>query len=166
MTMNALTTLILVIYYTVHASGWIAKHHVASSIAQLPRGGDGLVYDDDAAADDDAPLVIIIDVDNCLYSEQELLSSVGEGVESQIVRNTHLFGLLHFNLTSEDCDELYRKYGSTIEGLRHTVPSHLVEETMRKFYSEVYDPIDFGCLLGIRAGIVKNENDNNRRRQR
>eukprot|EP00985_Skeletonema_marinoi_P016222 scaffold8664_cov143-Skeletonema_marinoi.AAC.2 len=163
--MNALTTLIIVIYFTVYtvsgASGWIAKshswHHCAKSILHVPRGGD--VIGETPIDDDDAPLVIIIDVDNCLYSEQELLSSVGEGVESQIVRNTHLFGLLHFNLTSEDCDELYKKYGSTIEGLRHTLPSHLVEETMRKFYSEVYDPIDFGCLLGIRAGIVKNEND-------
>ncbi|KAK1748031.1 NAD-dependent alcohol dehydrogenase [Skeletonema marinoi] len=163
--MNALTTLIVVIYYTVYtvsgASGWIARshswHHFAKSILHVPRGGD--VIGETPIDDDDAPLVIIIDVDNCLYSEQELLSSLGEGVESQIVRNTHLFGLLHFNLTSEDCDELYKKYGSTIEGLRHTLPSHLVEETMRKFYSEVYDPIDFGCLLGIRAGIVKNEND-------
>ncbi|KAL7451287.1 hypothetical protein ACHAWC_003116 [Mediolabrus comicus] len=75
---------------------------------------------------------------------------MGEGIESQIVRNTHLFGLLHFNLTSEGCDELYKKYGSTIEGLRHTLPEHLVEDTMRRFYDEVYDPIDFGCLLGIR----------------
>ena len=162
MIMNALTTLILVICYTVHASAWTAKsfslHHDATSIVQLPRGGDD-VYNDD----DDAQLVIIIDVDNCLYSEQELLSSVGEGIESQIVRNTHLFGLLHFNLTSEDCDELYKKYGSTIEGLRHTLPSHLVEETMKQFYSEVYDPIDFGCLLGIRAGIVKSEDESKSR---
>lgn len=163
MIMNALRTLILVIYYTVYASGWttesLSLHHDASSIVQLPRGGDGSVYN----LDDDAPLVIIIDVDNCLYSEQELLSSVGQGIESQIVRNTHLFGLLHFNLTSADCDELYKKYGSTIEGLRHTLPSHLVEETMNKFYSEVYDPIDFGCLLGIRAGLVKNEDDSKSR---
>ncbi len=165
MIMNSLTTLLLFICYIVHASGWITKslalHHDATSIVQLPHGGDGSVYNADD--DDDAPLVIIIDVDNCLYSEQELLSSVGEGVESQIVRNTHLFGLLHFNLTSEDCDELYKKYGSTIEGLRHTLPSHLVEETMKKFYKEVYDPIDFGCLLGIRAGILKNEGDSKSR---
>ena len=163
--MNALKTLTLVIYYTVYASGWIVKspslQHGASCILHVPRGGDGIVETPSNFDDDDAPLVIIIDVDNCLYSEQELLSSVGEGIESQIVRNTHLFGLLHFNLTSEDCDELYRQYGSTIEGLRHTIPSHLVEETMRKFYSEVYDPIDFGCLLGIRTGCVKNVNDSN-----
>jgi len=164
--MNALTTFVLVIYYytayTVSgAAGWITKspssHHGANSILPVPRGGHG--GDATTVDDDDAPLVIIIDVDNCLYLEQDLLTSVGEGIETQIVRNTHLFGLLHFNLTSEDCDDLYKKYGSTIEGLRHTLPSHLVEDTMRKFYRGVYDPIDFGCLLGIRAGIVKNEDD-------
>ena len=165
--MNALTTLVLVIYYTAGAAGWITKsllplHGAANSILlHFPRGGDG--GSGETSVDDDAPLVIIIDVDNCLYSEQDLLSSIGEGIETQIVRNTHLFGLLHFNLTSEDCDELYKKYGSTIEGLRHTLPSHLVEETMRMFYHEVYDTIDFGCLLGIRAGIVKNENDSKSR---
>ncbi|KAL7433709.1 hypothetical protein ACHAXM_003687 [Skeletonema potamos] len=165
--MNALTTFVLVIiYYTAFyntvsccAAGWITKspslNYAAKPILPVGCSGGG----DESINDDGAPLVIIIDVDNCLYSEQDLLASVGEGIEAQIVRNTHLFGLLHFNLTSEDCDELYKNYGSTIEGLRHTLPSHMVEDTMRKFYREVYDPIDFGCLLGIRAGVVKNEND-------
>ena len=152
---------ILAIYLTVYvvgASGWFAKSSVLRHRGKNPvflstRGGD-------ASNSPDAPLVIIIDVDNCLYSEQELLSSVGEGIESQIVQNTHLFGMLHFNLTSNECDELYKKYGSTIEGLRHTLPSHLVNETMGEFYREVYDPIDFGCLLGIRVGNIGDDNDN------
>lgn len=92
--------------------------------------------------------VIIIDVDNTLYSEQDLVSTTGDGIESQIVRNTHLFGLLHFNLTTEECDELYRTHGSTIEGLRQLVPQDQVEEMMARFYREVYDPIDFSSLLG------------------
>jgi Zn-dependent alcohol dehydrogenase/FMN phosphatase YigB (HAD superfamily) len=147
------------------ATGWIIKQTaIKTDYLSILRGGDGDSKVDNNE-DDKEPLVIIIDVDNCLYSEQDLLTSMGEGIESQIVRNTHLFGLLHFNLTSEDCDELYKKYGSTIEGLRHTLPEHLVEDTMRRFYDEVYDPIDFGCLLGIRdsnhhlgiGGGAKNE---------
>lgn len=138
------------------ATGWIirSKELHQNAVKTIPdyvsilRGGDG---DNEVDNEDNKePLVIIIDVDNCLYSEKDLLTSMGEGIESQIVRNTHMFGLLHFNLTSEDCDELYKKYGSTIEGLRHTLPEHLVQDTMRRFYDEVYDPIDFGCLLGIR----------------
>ena len=94
----------------------------------LPRGGHGDNVDDGnggdtnilAKGEDSKQLVVIIDVDNTLYSEQDLLSSTGDGIESQIVRNTHLFGLLHFNLTSEQCDDLYKTHGSTIEGLRNS----------------------------------------------
>ncbi|KAL7536149.1 hypothetical protein ACHAWF_011508, partial [Thalassiosira exigua] len=95
------------------------------------------------------------------YSEKDLLASTGEGIESQIVRNIHLFGLLHFNLTSDQCDELHRTHGSTIEGLRNALPPERVKETMAKFYREVYDPVDFSCLLGVakepgalRPGVV------------
>ncbi|KAL9183753.1 hypothetical protein ACHAXT_004609 [Thalassiosira profunda] len=101
--------------------------------------------------EDTRRLVIIIDVDNTLYSEQSLVSSTGAGIESQIVRNTHIFGQLHLNLTSEECDALYRQYGSTVEGLRHTLPPEQVEDVMGRFYREVYDPIDFSCMLGAGA---------------
>jgi len=68
-------------------------------------------------------LVLVIDVDNTLYSEKDLLATSSEsdkspwtcGIESQIVRNTHLFGLSHFNMTSDQCDDLYKKYGTTLE---------------------------------------------------
>lgn len=118
----------------------------------MPRGGShDASADEYEAIDESKRLVIVIDVDNTLYSERDLLLSAGQGIESQIVRNTHLFGLLHFNLTSDQCDELYNRYGSTIEGLRHTIPPDQVEHTMAKFYNEVYDPIDFSCLLGMKT---------------
>lgn len=125
--------------------------------ANFPRGGGHNANPDDGM-EEDKRLVIVIDVDNTLYSEQDLVSSMGEGIESQIVRNTHLFGLLHFNLTTEQCDELYRNYGSTIEGLRQTLPSDLVEETMSRFYDEVYNAIDFSCLLGMNAKMTQIDN--------
>jgi len=110
-------------------------------------------------------LVLLIDVDNTLYSENELLSSSSvlqntqqitnsqreqRGIESQIIRNTHLFGLQYFNLTSHQCDELHKVHGSTIEGIRNTVlfPNHeKVKEILGRFYKEVYDPIDYSCLI-------------------
>ena len=112
----------------------------------LPRGGNTHHYDINDTGTNKRRLVIIIDVDNTLYSEQDLLSSTGSGLETQIVRNTHLFGQLHYNLTVEECNEMYREYGSTIEGLRHTLPPDQVEQTMARFYREVYDSIDFSCL--------------------
>ncbi|KAL7540734.1 hypothetical protein ACHAXR_010336 [Thalassiosira sp. AJA248-18] len=149
--------------------GWISsaktflnvEKHRGNTFVNIPRGGDVDADGDGRDADviglaqeeEKKRLVIIIDVDNTLYSEQGLLSSTGYGIETQIVKNTHLFGLLHFNLTSQQCDDLYTKYGSTIEGLRHTLPSDQVEETMARFYREVYDAIDFSCLLGT----TKNE---------
>ncbi len=125
----------------------------------FPRGGGQKANTNDGA-EESKRLVIVIDVDNTLYSEQDLVSSVGEGIESQIVRNTHLFGLLHFNLTTDQCDALYRNYGSTIEGLRQILPSNLVEETMSSFYDEVYNAIDFSCLFGMSAKDCMIESDN------
>ena len=130
----------------------VRAHHPfgLSSVLNLPRGGTAHhYYDINDTVTKKRRLVIIIDVDNTLYSEQDLLSSTGNGIETQIVRNTHLFGQLHYNLTVEQCNELYREYGSTIEGLRHTLPPDEVEGTMARFYSEVYDSIDFSCLLGV-----------------
>ena len=147
---------------TSHKSAWSMgkkQRHEALAL-NLPRGGDNT--EDSSQADETKRLVIIIDVDNTLYSEKDLLSSMGDGIETQIVRNTHLFGLLHFNLTPDQCDELYKKYGSTIEGLRHTLPPDQVRETMARFYREVYDPIDFSCLLGMskkEKGVSQNEDD-------
>ena len=125
----------------------------------FPRGGGQNANTNDRT-EESKRLVIVIDVDNTLYSEQDLVSYTGEGIESQIVRNTHLFGLLHFNLTTDQCDALYRNYGSTIEGLRQTLPPNLVEETMSRFYDDVYKAIDFSCLFGMSAKDCMIEGDN------
>ncbi|KAL7473105.1 hypothetical protein ACHAXS_013463 [Conticribra weissflogii] len=101
-------------------------------------------------------LVLVIDVDNTLYSEKDLLVSSFTrvnspwtcGIESQIVQNTHLFGLNHFNMTSEQCDDLYKKFGATTEGLRRMLPDDKVDEILARFYTEVFDAIDFSCLYG------------------
>lgn len=141
--------------------GWVSSHtktvrgshHNQLSVVNFPRRGSTDSFTNDTNTEDTKHkkkrLVIIIDVDNTLYSEQQLLSATGHGIETQIIQNTHLFGQLHCNLSSEECNELYKKYGSTIEGLRYTLPSHQVDDIMSKFYKEVYDPIDFSCLLGI-----------------
>ena len=130
--------------------GWGRPVGLRSTCANFPRGG-WQDAENDGDIEKSKRLVIVIDVDNTLYSENDLVLSMGEGIESQIVRNTHLFGLLHFNLTTFQCDELHRDYGSTIEGLRHTLPPTLVKGTISRFYEEVYNSIDFSCLLGMSA---------------
>lgn len=130
-----------------------------TSISSRGGGGHNVVHTDDNSENEDSKLlVILIDVDNTLYSEKDLVSSNdnGEGIESQIIRNTHIFGMLHFNLTSNQCDELYRKYGTTIEGLRQNLPPVQVDETMPKFYDEVYNSIDYSCLLGGKTNVNTN----------
>lgn len=112
-------------------------------------------------------LVLLIDVDNTLYSEKELASINANsdlppwqrGIESQIVRNTHLFGLKYFNLTSEQCDDMYKLHGSTIEGIRYMLPEQDAKEVLTKFYKEVYDPIDFTCLLTTKGDEYKSGYD-------
>ena len=90
-------------------------------------------------------LTIIVDVDNTLYCEQQVKRLGRVGIEEQIVHNTHCFCQTHLNLTPEEADDLYRRYGSTIEGIRQTYPSstHLLE----RFYREVYDTIDVRPLI-------------------
>ena len=141
-------------------------NYVVSSKIIFQRGGDHDVNINDTRDDNNGKmeqLVIIIDVDNTLYSEGDLLSSTGAGIESQIIQNTHLFGLLHFNQTSQQCDALYKEYGSTIEGWRHTLPQEQVEDTMARFYREVYDPIDYSCLLGTnKKEMTENDEEQTR----
>lgn len=117
----------------------------------IPRGGgDREAVTHHSLQQRDSDLVIIIDVDNTIYAEKDLLRTTGQGIERQIVENTHRFGARHFNLTSEQCDELYRSWGTTIEGLRHTLPQSQVEDTLSTFYEEVYERIDFSCIWGDR----------------
>ena len=139
-----------------HAISWNPKrtksHSLAALTAKMFRGGSI----ETMQPEEKKRLVLLIDVDNTLYSEIELLEiNIGNpkldpsqrGIESQIVRNTHLFGRKYFNLTSHECDELYRSHGSTIEGIRHLIPQNKVKEVLSRFYKEVYDPIDFTCLF-------------------
>ena len=82
-----------------HHKGWITiinnrrkvrTHHPFGlpSVLNLPRGGTAHhYYDISDTVTKKLRLVIIIDVDNTLYSEQDLLSSTGNGIETQIVRN-------------------------------------------------------------------------------
>lgn len=136
--------------------------HAGMSLTSIhSRGGGGhnvVNTNDNTMYEESKRLVILIDVDNTLYSEKDLVASTGngEGIESQIIRNTHIFGMLHFNLTSNQCDELYRKHGTTIEGLRQNLPPVQVEETMPKFYDEVYNAIDYSCLLGGKTNVNTN----------
>ena len=128
-------------------------HSSAALTASIYRGGS---IETNQQQERKKHLVLLMDVDNTLYSEKELaesnidnrkLDSLQRGIESQIVRNTHLFGLKYFNLTSHECDELYRLYGSTVEGIRHLIPQNEIKEVLSRFYKEVYDPIDFSCLF-------------------
>jgi threonine dehydrogenase-like Zn-dependent dehydrogenase/FMN phosphatase YigB (HAD superfamily) len=141
-------------FLTKTGSSWNPKRRSlqsASFLTKLPRGGT--IGD---TLPDGKDLVLLIDVDNTLYSDRELTSINKDnecmnpwqrGIESQIIHNTHLFGLKYFNLTSHQCDELYKAYGSTVEGVRHLIDKTDVETTLSRFYKEVYDAIDFSCLF-------------------
>ena len=88
---------------------------------------------------------IILDVDNTLYCEETLKRLTGRGIEEQIIDNTHKFCQEHLDLSPEQADDLFVKYGTTIEGIRQEYPSR-GEEILNAFYHEVYDTIDFSCL--------------------
>mmetsp|Transcript_29466 Transcript_29466/g.53990 ORF Transcript_29466/g.53990 Transcript_29466/m.53990 type:complete len:993 (-) Transcript_29466:359-3337(-) len=87
--------------------------------------------------------ILILDVDNTLYDESLA------GIERQIVSNTHAFCGTFASLTAEQADELYHKYGSTVEGLRHSHP-----ELLAQFYHDVYQPID------VCSGLLSSSPDN------
>lgn len=109
-------------------------------------------------AEDDRPLVLIVDVDNTLYSETSLRKYTGRGIEQQIVENTHAYCHEHLDhMTPHQADDLFRVYGSTIEGLRATLrrtnntteqndPTQQERQWMQDFYQQVYSPIDVSCL--------------------
>lgn len=104
--------------------------------------------------------ILILDVDNTLYNENEL-QQIGKGIEKQIIDNTHSFGHRLFHLTKQQCDDLYLKYGSTIEGLRHlSLEGGLVLESgtnaadptsfdsiLVDYYHDVYHNLDMTGLL-------------------
>jgi FMN phosphatase YigB (HAD superfamily) len=89
--------------------------------------------------------LIMLDVDNTLYEEVQV------GIESQIVQNTHSYCEQVLNLSADQADEMYRKYGSTVEGLKEELWKDLSEEDLKSqldaFYRQVYKGIDMSKLL-------------------
>jgi threonine dehydrogenase-like Zn-dependent dehydrogenase/FMN phosphatase YigB (HAD superfamily) len=84
--------------------------------------------------------LLILDVDNTLYSESQAIRTSGRGIEEQIIANTYKFcqGL---NVSRDEADALFQKYGSTIEGLRQTLWSALEPEEMERFMKAYYDQV-------------------------
>lgn len=89
--------------------------------------------------------VLVLDVDNTLYDEQHAK------IEQQIVQRTHSYCETVLNLLTDQADDLFRAYGSTIEGLRHTIwkdlSPEMLQDHMDGFYHHVYGPIDPSSLL-------------------
>lgn len=87
----------------------------------------------------------LLDIDNTLYNEVDC------GIEAQIVKNTHSYCKEKFGIEKEEADDLYRKFGSTVEGLKHTIwkgcPESEVQEALDDFYATVYGQIDYSSLL-------------------
>jgi len=107
--------------------------------------------------------ILILDVDNTLYKEKEL-QILNKGIEQQIIDNTHSFCQRLFHLSKKQCDDLYLKYGSTIEGLRYLISegklelkseanaaaaddTSLLDSVMVKYYHDVYNNIDMTGLM-------------------
>lgn len=117
-------------------------------LARVPRGG--------GPPNDGPERVLIIDVDNCLYSERDVKASSPNalGIEEQIITRTHEFCKNHYNMTERHSQELYFKYGSTVEGLRRTVHPRDILRTrqmLEQYYNEVYGGIDMSGLLSHAA---------------
>ena len=96
--------------------------------------------------------VLILDIDNCVYSEAEIRASTGTGIEQQIIDNTHEFGQKELNLTKIECDDMYTNHGSTVEGIRQKLLSDgkaegEIQQVLRDYYQQVYDGIDMTCIL-------------------
>ena len=113
--------------------------------------------------------VIILDIDNCVYSESEIKASISSSqsnflsIEEQIIQNTHTFGKRELNLTKTECDDMYLEHGSTVEGIRQKLMAKAKDDAMNgrevswtkekidsvlhDYYQKVYDGIDMTCLI-------------------
>ena len=84
--------------------------------------------------------LILLDVDNTLYRERDA------GIESQIVDGTHSYCERVLEIDKGHADKLYNQYGSTVEGLQHTIWKDLsneeLQEKVKEFYHAVYDNVD------------------------
>ncbi|CAJ1957284.1 unnamed protein product [Cylindrotheca closterium] len=91
------------------------------------------------------PIAFLLDVDNTLYDELD------SGIESQIVKNTHSYCKERFGMEKEEADDLFRQFGSTMEGLKQTILKGKLEsevhEALDDFYATVYKKIDYSSLL-------------------
>jgi len=111
--------------------------------------------------------LLLLDVDNTLYEER------CAGIESQIIRGTHSYCQDVLGMDSQMADELYKQYGSTIEGLQHTVWKDLSEselqEKLEGFYHAVYDDVDPTSLLlpdmGASSGSTGYSHDSKEQRK-
>ena len=89
---------------------------------------------------------LIVDVDNTLYKETHA------GIEQQIVAHTHAYCQEFLdNMSPDQADDLYKDYGSTIEGLRQTIWKDVdnIDEKLAHFYETVYRDIDMSKLLPL-----------------
>jgi hypothetical protein len=88
-------------------------------------------------------MALVVDIDNTLYQETHA------GIERQIVDNTHAYCQEHLQMSSEQADDLFHEYGSTIEGLRQTVWKDIdeKEQKLAHYYEQVYKDIDMSKLL-------------------
>lgn len=97
------------------------------------------------------PSLLLLDVDNTLYDEGTA------GIEAQIIQRTHAYchQRLQVGLDQDnggiDADMLFRRYGSTIEGLRQTVWKDASPDEMlyylRDFYQTVYKGLDVSLIV-------------------
>jgi phosphoglycolate phosphatase-like HAD superfamily hydrolase len=89
--------------------------------------------------------LILLDIDNTLYSESD------SGIEAQIVKNTHYFCRERYGMDKETADDMFRRFGSTVEGLKKTRWKDASDEELQKkldeFYNGVYKDIDYSGLL-------------------
>lgn len=81
--------------------------------------------------------ILLIDVDNTLYSEDRC------GIEAQIRQGIYRF-CNTLGVAQEQADEWHHKYGSTVEGLRRHCTNDA--DVLKDFYEQVYADIDLSGL--------------------
>eukprot|EP00977_Amphora_coffeiformis_P007019 scaffold1519_cov166-Amphora_coffeaeformis.AAC.19 len=96
------------------------------------------------------PLQLFLDVDNCLYRENQL----SRGIESQIIQGVKAFCRDWCNLNGAQADGLYEMFGSTEEGLRRTTWKNTttaqLKSLLRQYYNISYAKVDVSELLPSR----------------
>ena len=89
--------------------------------------------------------LVLLDVDNTLYRERDT------GIESQIVHGTHSYCKDVVGITKEIADQLYKEFGSTVEGLERSTWKELskseLQEKLDEFYRVVYENVDVSPIL-------------------